>query len=937
MRDSIRMPKVSGLRSTSAVFGISIALSLVLAIAYYILRSQRWDSSPLDDLVAFVAVCVLALPLCFTLRRVHRSRRITVIAACGAALVILPSTFSLLYSTVLGFLEGVPYLRVYVANRQQVNNASLMGGILLFFVAFYLSMLETGKAKKRLEEQMLEARRSDEAYRSLVENSLQALVIIQDLRFVFVNSVFEHMSGYSASELLDMSSGQVQELVHPEDRDMIMERAARRLAGEDEPARYEFRMLCKDGSIKWLEAFTALIEFGGKPAIQQAGIDITTRKHAEEALRNSEQKYRTMAENISDIVWTMDMKSRFTYVSPSVEHILGYSIEDILHINPASVLVPEALERLVSLTQEAAVRVADGGDPWVTRIPEELPHYHKDGRVIMCEISAMIVQDAGAPTGIIGVTRDVTERRRIEEAVRASEEKYRTMAESISDMVWMLDTDGRVTYCNPASEKLLGYTTGEITGADMRSFLTQPAYERAQAGILDSIDTHARGIADTHPPREYDHVHKDGTIIPCEVVSRLLTDEHGRPTGLVGVSRDVRERKRAEAEKHRLELQVQQAQKFESLGILAGGLAHDFNNILVGILGNADLAMEELPVRSPVRVYLHQINLSAKRLADLVRQMLAYSGKGKFVVEQLDLNGLVLEMTQLLEASLPKNVQFGLKLSQDLPAIEGDATQVRQIFMNLATNAAESLDGRPGPVIVATRVQELAEGEIQHSYLEQDVPPGRYVCMEIQDTGCGMNEETQRRMFDPFFSTKFTGRGLGLSAVLGIVRGHQGAIVVESAPGKGTALRVYFPALDLPAHATQKKQSATPERAGWRGTGKVLVVDDEPAVLAVAQHILEHLGFEVLVAENGPQAIETLRDNADSVRMVLLDVAMPEMGGEETFAALREIRPDVPVLLSSGYSEDRAKAGFASDDLAGFVQKPYTAHTIARVIRDHLA
>jgi len=802
---------------------------------------------------------------------------------------------------------------------------------------FYLSILETEKHKTRIEEQMREAERRDESYKTLVENTLQALVIWRDRKFLFVNSVFEQLTGYKADELLRMTPEEVRDLIHPDDRELVWERGARRLAGYDEPARYEFRFLSKDGSVKWVEAFTVLTQFGGKPAIQQAGIDITERKLAEKALRDSEEKYRTMADSISDVVWTMDMDGHFTYVSPSIEHILGYTVEEVHHLDPAHVLAQEALQRLSQLIDEAIKRAADGGDLRVTHTPQEFDHQHKDGRVIRCEMSVMLMQDdTGKPTGVIGVTRDVTERKRAEEALRASEEKYRTMAESISDMVWMMDMDGRLTYCNRAAKSLLGYEPEELLGVGIQQVLTERAYERARQGIRDSVERSTEGRSDPRIPREYDHIHKDGSIVPCEVVSKLLFDKVHVPIGVVGVSRDIRERKRAEAEKRRFEAQVQQAQKLESLGILAGGIAHDFNNILVGILGNADLALEDLPVGSSARAYLHQINLSAKRAADLARQMLAYSGKGKFVIEEIDLNDLVLEMSYLVEASIGKNATLAFKLSPKLHAIEGDATQIRQVFMNLVTNAAESIGDHKGVVTISTWEQELDGGQLQHSYLEQQVSAGPYVCIEVRDTGCGMNKETQHRMFDPFFSTKFTGRGLGLAAVLGIVRGHRSAIEVESAPGEGTSVRVYFPALEISARAVRKRQ--TEERTlNWRGSGKVLVVDDEATVLMVAQRILEHLGFEVLLAEDGQQAVEIFKEDAESIKAVLLDLTMPQMGGEETFEALRQIRPDVPVLLSSGYPEERAKVGFRGHELVGFVQKPYTVNALASVIQTRLS
>ena len=925
--------KMSKLRGPGSVFLISILTSLVLALSYYSVRAFSLASKSVQNALAFAAVCAVAVPFCYTLRRVHRSSRVTAVAVAAAILLVFPPMLSLVQTAMFAPLSSLPLIRIFFENSKHFANIALNIGFLTFFVAFYLSMMETEKDKLLIEEQMQEVQERDDAYRTLVENTLQALVIWQDRRFLFVNSVFEQISGYSASELVAMTAEQVRELIHPDDRDWVWERGARRLAGGDEPAHYEFRIICKDGTIKWFEVFTAFTQFRGEPVIQQSGIDVTERRAAEEALRNSELKYRTMAESISDIVWTTDMENRFTYVSPSVEHILGYTVEEALASKSTKVLVPESEARLKTQAKAAIERAAQGGDVWVTQTPQEYHHFHKQGHVVPCEVTCKLLLDEhGIPTGLIGVTRDITERKRIEESLRASEEKYRTMAESISDVVWMTDIEGYVSYCNRATERVLGYTPGELAGVHMRQILTESAFDRARATIRESLDQLSQGERSNDPPQEYDHVHKDGTIVPCEVVSRLIFDETGAPVAMVGVSRDARERKRADAERRRLEARMQQAQKLESMGILAGGIAHDFNNILVGILGNADLALEELSVGSPSRAYLHQINLSAKRAADLVRQMLAYSGKGKFVIEQINLNELVLEMVHLLDASLDRKVHLAFELGNDLPAVEGDASQLRQVFMNLAINAAESISGSNGMVTISTWEEDFDPRKIQESRFEQEIEPGRYVALEVKDTGCGMSQETLRRIFDPFFSTKFTGRGLGLSAVLGIVRGHRSAIAVESNPGEGTSFRVYFPALNIPASALVKTPTED-RRPNWRGSGKILVVDDEATVLVVAQRILEHLGFDVLLAENGKQAIDVFRENADEIKVVLLDLTMPHMGGEETFDALRRIRPDVPVVLSSGYPEERAKAGFRAEDLAGYVQKPYTINALAGAIQ----
>jgi len=394
------------------------------------------------------------------------------------------------------------------------------------------------------------------------------------------------------------------------------------------------------------------------------------------------------------------------------------------------------------------------------------------------------------------------------------------------------------------------------------------------------------------------------------------------------------ERKRTESERRQLEARIRQMQKMESLGVLAGGIAHDFNNLLMGILGNADLALLRLPPTSPIRDHLTGIAKATHRAADLTRQMLAYSGKGKFLVESLDLSCLIEEIDHLISAAVSKKAAVEYHLAQNLPAVEADATQIRQLVMNLIANAGEAIGESSGTIAISTGAMECDRAYLEQSYLDEDLPAGTYVYVVVSDTGSGMDDETRAKIFDPFFTTKFTGRGLGLAAVLGIVRGHHGAIKVASAPQRGTTIRVLFPAC---RPAASVLSSAEVEAAGWEGgQGTVLLVDDEEAVLTVAKGMLEALGFEVLSAADGRQAVEVFRRRAEEIRLVLLDMAMPRMDGEETFCEIRRIHPEARVLLSSGYNEQTATNRFAGRGLAGFIQKPYRLAALREKIRNVL-
>ncbi|MDP6545630.1 MAG: response regulator [Phycisphaerae bacterium] len=395
------------------------------------------------------------------------------------------------------------------------------------------------------------------------------------------------------------------------------------------------------------------------------------------------------------------------------------------------------------------------------------------------------------------------------------------------------------------------------------------------------------------------------------------------------VEREVTDRKRAEAQRLSLERQVQYAQKLESLGILAGGVAHDFNNILMVILGNADLAMDGLSSQAPARENIAEILKASKRAAELASQMLAYSGKGRFVVEPVDLGMLVDEMAHLLEVSISKKVALKYNFADNLPAIDGDATQIRQIIMNLITNASESIGDTSGVVALSTGVMDCDRAyldgvnEILLASLDEPLPEGLYVYLEVADTGCGMDAETTEKIFDPFFTTKFTGRGLGMSAVLGIVRGHHGAINICSELGKGTTFKVFFPASELSAVGEETQDRDADQAEAWRGRGTVLVADDEKSICATIGEALGRMGFSVLTAADGREAVEIFGAHSDEIVCVLLDLTMPRMDGEQAFGELRRICPEVRVVLCSGYNEQDATQHFVGKGLAGFIQKPY--------------
>ncbi|MCX8063859.1 MAG: PAS domain S-box protein [Candidatus Hydrogenedentes bacterium] len=524
--------------------------------------------------------------------------------------------------------------------------------------------------------------------------------------------------------------------------------------------------------------------------------------------------------------------------------------------------------------------------------------------------------------------RDITWRKQAIEALQRAEEKYRELFENANDIVYTHDLKGKFTSLNKAALTITGYTREEAENLTVYD-LVAPEY-------LEEVKERIRQKLLGSPPTKYEVevIAKNGERIPLEVSTRVIYDK-GIPIGIQGIARDIRDRKRAEQERKRMEAHLLHTQKLESLGILAGGIAHDFNNILVGILGNAGLALSKLPEDSPSRTYVKRIEESAYRAAELTNQMLAYAGKGVRSQQFLNLTTLVKEMIPLLSAVISKKAQLEFNCDPNLPIVQGDSTQIHQVLMNLLINASEALGDNPGKIMISTRVTTLSEEQIKKSYFIEQISPGEYVCLEVSDTGCGIPPENLGKIFDPFFTTKFTGRGLGLASVLGIVRAHGGTIHVYSEVGKGSSFKVYFPVVRKNEEVRKivRKEEDSQVLANWKGSGKVLVADDEIGVLEVAGETLKGHGFYVVYATNGKDAFERFKEKANELTLVILDLTMPEMDGYQVFNEIYKIRPDIPVIICSGFTEYDISKKFVERKPAGFLQKPYHPLDLIKAVK----
>ncbi len=433
---------------------------------------------------------------------------------------------------------------------------------------------------------------------------------------------------------------------------------------------------------------------------------------------------------------------------------------------------------------------------------------------------------------------------------------------------------------------------------------------------------------------EYRLLFSDGRIKWVHEQSESELDADGATLRSVGTVQDISERIAIEQERISLQAQMEHSQRLDSLGILAGGIAHDFNNILTTILGNAAMAERKaLTQPEDLPKHLHNIVASSEKAAELCKQMLAYSGKGEFIIQSINLSDLVKSVSKLLEISIGKGVALKYHMMEELPAVDVDLAQMQQVIMNLVINASDAIEEKNGIITIGTGLIELDHAYLLSINLNDELPEGPYVFLEVSDTGCGMDKETQQRIFEPFFSTKVSGHGLGMSAVAGIVRGHRGAIKLYSEAGKGSTFKLLLPVSDAKAELIEHKATAL---SPWQGSGTILIIDDEESIRETVAMMLEDLGFASLAAVDGEDGVELYRQHQQEIVAVLLDMTMPKLDGKGCFRELRRINKNVQVILSSGYNEKEATSRFTGKGLAGFVQKPYRPEILETAIRNIL-
>ena len=648
------------------------------------------------------------------------------------------------------------------------------------------------------------------------------------------------------------------------------------------------------------------------------GIGLSGRalSRKQNALNVSEKRHRLALLATQGGVWEWDITAQTTHYSPKWTEILGYSYDD-----PELPHTFESWESRIHPDDHAGVMAAlkdhlEKNKKYVV----EYRHLHSSGEYRWQKVVGEAEKDnTGKPIKMFGYIEDITEQRQAEE-----DNVLMSFAMAqIKEMVFLVDDTSHFRYVNDASCLMLGYSRNELL--QMKVTEIDPGFSGDKwTGHWQELQDYGTLNFETTLTR------KDKTAFPASLTTSFL--EFGDTNYSFALALDITQQKKIEEEQLKFEKQLLQTQKFESLGVLAGGVAHDFNNLLAVVLGHSELAKRRLPPSSAAVDNLKQIEQAADRAADLARQMLAYSGRGKFEIETIDLNLLLEEMLHMLEVSISKKAVLRINPFTPLPTIAADATQIRQIVMNLVINASEAIGEKSGVISITTGCMDCDDDYLKNVWLAENLSKGLYVYLEIADTGCGMNAETLTKLFDPFFTTKFTGRGLGMSAVMGIVRGHKGAIRVYSEPGIGTTFKILLPASGRPAEIFNEDTEAD----GWQGTGRVLLVDDEESVRGIGVEMLQELGFDSATANNGQEAIDILKKDS-AFCLVILDLTMPKMDGEQCFREIRKIDPEMKVLISSGYNEFEVSQKFIGKGISGFIQKPYRLSCLKKAIRKLLA
>ena len=767
-------------------------------------------------------------------------------------------------------------------------------------IGFAVNITETKRAEQARRE-------SEIKYRMVVEYSNELIAVAQDGMLKFVNPKAAQYSGYSEKELM---SKPFTEFIYPDDRQMVIQRHLKMLQGENTTGAYALRTVDRSGEIKWVETSEVIITWEGKPAILSFLTDINERKQVEDALRDSEEKFRGLFENAVEGFFQSTPEGRFINVNPAFAKILGYSspeevinsITDIASQYYANLEDRKNYQRLIQKDGtvnniEFKVKRKDGSTIWVSNSTRA--HYDDQGMIARYE----------------GIVEDITERKKYERALRQSEERYRDLFENVSDLLYFHDLDGNFIESNLAFKQTHGYDEDDFEIINVRDLMPE--------ADLHKFDEYLIKIQKNEKDEgHFRLVKKDGGLITAEYKNSLVRDCAGKPIGVRGSARDITVRLKAEKERKQLETRLRQMQKMEAVGRMAGAVAHHYNNLLSVVMGSLEMAMggltEHIEIAHDLDIAMH----ATRRAAKLGSMMLAYLGQSMGRMELLDLSAAFQNTLSNLIGYRPDYVTLDTDLPDPGPVVSANSDQINQVIGNLLINALESMGEKPGTVSVSIRTVAGARIPSTHRWpVEFQPETSDYACLEVADSGCGIAKDDIEKLFDPFYSNKFIGRGLGLSVALGIVRAHGGCITVQSTPGRGSVFRVFLP---LSPESSPISTAVWLPEAGAPAAGiTVLLIEGDPTVRQLGTKMITSLDMNVFEARNGAEAVEVLGTHRDKIGCVLCDLDTLGMDGWQTLADLRKIEIGLPVVLISGYNEVHTMNGAQAERPQVFLGKPY--------------
>ena len=750
---------------------------------------------------------------------------------------------------------------------------------------------------------------SEERFRRLLQNipSVAVQGYGPDGTTQYWNQASERLYGYSAQEAVGRN---LLDLIIPPEMRADVAQAIQQMAetGQPIPAS-ELSLMRRDGSRVSVFSSHAIVKIPGRTQeLFCLDIDITELKQAEAKLKESVARFKALFNASSDSVLLIEPDGTILDLNKNAaqrrdrdtDTMLGQSLFDFLPPDAATIR-RNAIEQI--LNERRLVQYNEA----------------RDGKYYRIRLYP-VFDDLGKVSQVASFSRDITESKRAEEELRESEEKYRTLFENAGDAIFV-HNDKEILGVNQLACEQLGYSHAELMVMSPCAMDTPEHYQYVP-------ERRAKLIAQGHLTFETEHQRKDGSIMRSEVTSRLVSWK-GQPA-IMSICRDITERKQAEQEHAKLEAQNRQLQKAESLGVMAGAIAHQFNNQLGVVLGNLEMALEDLPRDAALVKSLTAAMQGARKAAKVSGQMLTYLGQTTGMRAPLDLSETCRQSLTLLQAAVPKNLMIKIDLPATGPTISANANQIQQLLTNLVTNAWEAIGDRQGTINLSVKMVSVADISRAHRFpIDWQAQNTTYACLKVMDTGCGIEDKAIDKIFDPFFSTKFTGRGLGLPVVLGIVKAHGGAVTVESDRGQGSSFRVFLPvsAEDFPRQSGKTAQPLERE-----GSGTVLLVDDEEILRDMAAIMLTRLGYTVLAAKDGVEAVEMFTQHQDEVGCVVSDLTMPRMDGWQTLAALRRLSPSLPVILSSGYDEAQVLIGDHPERPQAFLHKPYQMVELQEVL-----